>query len=49
MSTAEVLKWVQNRLKQQTLFPDLECKNFTKAFADGKVFLAMLSVVGMKE
>jgi hypothetical protein len=49
MSTQEVLKWIQNRLsKEQTLFPDLECKNFTRHFADGKVFLAMLSIVDEK-
>merc|ERR1711991_1034734 len=44
MSTAEVFKWVKNRLREQSLFPDLEVKNFTSSFADGKVFLAMLSI-----
>ena len=45
MGTAEVFKWVCNLHKEQKLFPDLPSpKNFTTSFADGRLFLAMLSI-----
>ena len=45
MTTVEVFKWVQNRAKEQKLFADLAPKNFTTSFADGRMFLALLSIV----
>ena len=44
MGTQEVFKWVKNRAKEQSLFPDLVPKNFTTSFADGRLFLALLSI-----
>jgi hypothetical protein len=43
--TSEVLGWVQKLLRQQSVFPGLEAKNFMSSFADGRVFASLLSLV----